>query len=333
TVHETIRKSDGAHFAVKIIDKKNMKGKESSVKSEIAVLQKLHHPNIIGLKDVFENKKNLYLVTDLATGGELFDQIVAKGSYTEKDAAVIVKQLLNAVAYMHKEDVVHRDLKPENLLLLNKTADSPIMITDFGLAKEAHLDYMLKTACGTPAYIAPEVLRQSGHGKPVDVWGMGVITYVLLCGYTPFYGESQHELFEAIIHGEYEFEEEFWSQVSEDAKDFIRKMLTLDPRERPTAEEVLKHKWLETTANADLLETIKKNLAKQRLKKAINAVRAANVMEHLGHRLSVKKKAEADAAASRESLAAGEGENNGEGGAVGESAAVGLVASSAEGGR
>ncbi|KAJ3220109.1 hypothetical protein HDU67_006865 [Dinochytrium kinnereticum] len=273
TVKELTRKSDGKKFAVKIIEKAGMKGKEAAIKGEIAVLKNMHHPNIIGLQDLYETGKQLYLVTDLATGGELFDKIVEKGSYTEQDAAKIVKQILEAIAYIHDMDIVHRDLKPENLLLLNDSEDSPIMITDFGLSKVAVSDDFLQTACGTPGYVAPEVLRKTGHGKPVDIWAMGVITYVLLCGYTPFWGESQAELLQAILAGDFVFDDDPWAQISQAAKDFISLMLVLDPHQRPSARELLKNPWLETTASIDLLPHVKKNFnAKRTFKMAVHLV-------------------------------------------------------------
>ncbi|XP_033168097.1 calcium/calmodulin-dependent protein kinase type 1 isoform X3 [Drosophila simulans] len=207
--------SPGEHFAVKIIDKKALKGKEESLENEIRVLRRfsanhfdgkclngtrLTHPNIVQLLETYEDKSKVYLVMELVTGGELFDRIVEKGSYTEKDASHLIRQILEAVDYMHEQGVVHRDLKPENLLYYSPDDDSKIMISDFGLSKMEDSGIMA-TACGTPGYVAPEVLAQKPYGKAVDVWSIGVISYILLCGYPPFYDENDANLFAQILKG------------------------------------------------------------------------------------------------------------------------------------
>ncbi|KAJ3300449.1 hypothetical protein HK104_000507 [Borealophlyctis nickersoniae] len=280
TVKECTRKSDSRKFAVKIVDKYHVKGKEDMLRSEIAVLKKVHHPNIVTLHDLYETDSHIYLVTDLATGGELFDQIFAKGSYTEKDASALVKQLLNALAYLHNLDIVHRDLKPENLLFKDTTETSDIMVTDFGLSKIAAGADFLRTACGTPHYVAPEILKQTGHGKPVDMWAMGVITYVLLCGYTPFWGgedSSNAALYQAIVDCNYEFDEEYWGQISQSAKDFIKACLVVDPAARLTARQALEHPWLLTESTFDLKPNLEKNFnARRTFRKAILAVSSIN---------------------------------------------------------
>ncbi|TPX46180.1 hypothetical protein SeLEV6574_g03357 [Synchytrium endobioticum] len=282
-VKECTRKADSRKFAVKIIDKALFKGKDEMLRSEIAVLEMVQHPHIVGLIDKYETPAHMYLVTDLASGGELFDQIVQKGSYTEADAAKLVRQLLDAVAYLHDHDIVHRDLKPENLLFRDRSDNADVMITDFGLSRVVDSDMYLRTACGTPDYVAPEVLDQTGHGKPVDVWALGVITYVLLCGFTPFWcvtsppvhpGEDQRSLFAAIVSGQYDYDEEYWSAVSDSAKDFIDLCLTRDPAKRPAAGQALEHPWLSTDASTDLLTTVRKGFnARRQWGKAINAVR------------------------------------------------------------
>ncbi|PIO70310.1 kinase domain protein [Teladorsagia circumcincta] len=179
---------------------------------------------------------------ELVTGGELFDRIVAKGSYTEKDASHLIRQVLHAVSFMHGNGVVHRDLKPENLLYYNQDEDSKIMVSDFGLSKTEDSGVMA-TACGTPGYVAPEVLQQKPYGKAVDVWSIGVIAYILLCGYPPFYDESDANLFAQIIKGEYEFDAPYWDQISDSAKDFISHLMCCDPEQRFTCEQALEHPW------------------------------------------------------------------------------------------
>lgn len=219
------------------------------VKNEIIVLKRISqgHKNILTLVDYFETPNNLYLVTDLARGNELFDRIYHKGSFYESDAANIIRSIVSGVAYLHSHGIVHRDLKPENLLFQTPDEDSDLLIADFGLSRiiDEEKFRMLTTTCGTPAYMAPEIFKKTGHGKPVDVWAIGVITYFLLCGYTPFDRDSSAEEMQAILACDYAFEpEEYWQDVSQDARDFISKCLQIDIDKRMTAEECLKHPFL-----------------------------------------------------------------------------------------
>ncbi|KAI0689813.1 Pkinase-domain-containing protein [Cerioporus squamosus] len=223
--------------------------REYMVRNEIAVLKKVSkgHRNIVTLHDYFETAHNLYLCFDLCTGGELFDRICAKGNYYEEDAAELVRTIMGAVKYIHECGIVHRDLKPENLLFRTKDEDADVMIADFGLSRvmDDEKFHLLTEICGTRRYMAPEIFKKTGHGKPVDVWAMGVITYFLLCGYTPFDRDTQQQEMEAIIAGDYRFEpEEYWAGVSETARDFVKECLTIDPTSRPTAAEALQHPWL-----------------------------------------------------------------------------------------
>ncbi|XP_078040319.1 calcium/calmodulin-dependent protein kinase I isoform X2 [Augochlora pura] len=237
----------GQMFAVKIINKKALKGKEDSLENEIKVLRRLTHPNIVQLLETFEDKQKVYLIMELVTGGELFDRIVEKGSYTEKDASGLIRQILEAVDYMHEQGVVHRDLKPENLLYYSPDEDSKIMISDFGLSKMEDSGVM-ETACGTPGYVAPEVLAQKPYGKAVDVWSIGVISYILLCGYPPFYDENDTVLFTQILTGEFEFDSPFWNDISDSAKDFIQKLICVNVEERYTCKQALAHPWISGNA-------------------------------------------------------------------------------------
>ncbi|CED83033.1 pkinase-domain-containing protein [Phaffia rhodozyma] len=276
-VKEAVHIVTGKYYACKIISKKLMEGREHMVRNEIEVLKRVSqgHPNIVGLIDYFETRSNLYLVFDLCTGGELFDRICAKGSYYERDAAHLVYVVTSAVKYLHNVGIVHRDLKPENLIFADKSEESDLLIADFGLSrimKEEQFN-LLTTTCGTPGYMAPEIFKKSGHGKPVDIWAIGVISYFLLAGYTPFDRNSQTEEMQAIIRADFSFTPaEYWSGVSDVAKDFIKKCLTVDPAQRLTAEQALEHPWLSQeaklhvadTSAVDLLPNVKSNITMKR---------------------------------------------------------------------
>ncbi|KAE8583138.1 hypothetical protein XENTR_v10020438 [Xenopus tropicalis] len=213
---------------------------------------------------------------ELVTGGELFDRIIERGYYTEKDASQLIRQVLDAVQYLHNMGIVHRDLKPENLLYATPFEDSKIMISDFGLSKIED-GGMMATACGTPGYVAPELLEQKPYGKAVDVWAIGVISYILLCGYPPFYDENDSELFNQILKAEYEFDSPYWDDISESAKDFIRHLLEREPEKRLTCEQALQHPWicgdtaLERDIHGSVSEQIQKNFARTQWKRAFNA--------------------------------------------------------------
>jgi calcium/calmodulin-dependent protein kinase I len=277
----------GTMVAIKCIDKKALKGKEESLENEIKVLRKLRHPNIVQLFDTYDEKAYVYLVMELVTGGELFDRIVAKGSYTERDASNLIRQVMEAVAFMHRNGVVHRDLKPENLLYYNQDEDSKIMISDFGLSKTEESGIMA-TACGTPGYVAPEVLQQKPYGKAVDVWSIGVIAYILLCGYPPFYDENDANLFAQIIKGEYEFDSPYWDEISDSAKDFISHLMCCNPEMRYSCERALQHPWISgnTARTKDIHGSVathlrKSLLAKRNWRKAYNAAAAIRQLQLL----------------------------------------------------
>jgi calcium/calmodulin-dependent protein kinase I len=207
------------------------------VYDELEMLQRLKHPHIVKFVDWFESRDKFYIVTQLATGGELFDRICEQGKFTEKDASQTIKQVLSAVDYLHKNDVVHRDLKPENLLYVTRAPDSEIVLADFGIAKTLdNKEESLQTMAGSFGYAAPEVMDRKGHGKPVDMWSMGVITYTLLCGYSPFRSENLRDLLEECSSGSVVFHERYWKDVSNDAKDFILKLIIPEPDKRWTSE-------------------------------------------------------------------------------------------------
>ncbi|KAK3908950.1 Calcium/calmodulin-dependent protein kinase type 1 [Frankliniella fusca] len=247
---------------------------------------RLTHPNIVQLLETFEDKHKVYLVMELVTGGELFDRIVQKGSYTEKDASDLIRQVLEAVDYMHEQGVVHRDLKPENLLYYSPDEDSKIMISDFGLSKMEDSGIMA-TACGTPGYVAPEVLAQKPYGKAVDVWSIGVISYILLCGYPPFYDENDANLFAQILKGDFEFDAPYWDEISDSAKDFIRQLMCVDVEKRYTCRQALQHPWISGNAASNknihgtVSEQLKKNFAKSRWKQAYHAATVIHQMKRM----------------------------------------------------
>jgi len=240
-----LNKKNKQKYAVKCISKKLIDKKELTLlEREIDIMKKLQHPNIIALVEVIDTADTLYLILEFASGGELFDAIVNRGNYTELEAARLVKQIVEAMGYVHSHGIAHRDLKPENLLLANEPGQPDLIkIADFGLSKDFGAEQMA-TSCGTPDYVAPEVLGGEVYDSAVDIWSIGVITYVLLCGFPPFYGESQKELFENIMKGNYDFPDPEWSGVSQDAKNFIKAMLVVEPDKRYTAQQCLNDKWL-----------------------------------------------------------------------------------------
>ncbi|XP_034434092.1 calcium/calmodulin-dependent protein kinase type 1D [Hippoglossus hippoglossus] len=280
-------KLTGRMFAVKCIPKKALKGKESSIENEIAVLRKIKHENIVALDDIYESPDHLYLIMQLVSGGELFDRIVEKGFYTEKDASTLIRQVLDAVNYLHKMGIVHRDLKPENLLYFNPQDESKIMISDFGLSKMEGSGDVMSTACGTPGYVAPEVLAQKPYSKAVDCWSIGVIAYILLCGYPPFYDENDSKLFEQILKADYEFDAPYWDDISDSAKDFIGSLMEKDPAKRFTCDQALRHPWIagDTALCKNIHESvsrqIRKNFAKSKWRQAFNATAVVRHMRRL----------------------------------------------------
>ncbi|KAI6126641.1 kinase-like domain-containing protein [Pisolithus sp. B1] len=249
-VKEAICIKTRKYYACKIINKELMEGREQIIRNEITVLKRISsgHPNIVTLHDCFETAQNVYLCFDLCTGGELFDSIFARVQYTEADAAELVRTVFGAIKYIHDCGIAHRDLEPNNLLFRSDPdRPSDIMVADFAMSHimpDSKFN-MLTEVCGAPSYMAPEIFKKTGYGMPVDVWAMGVITYLLLAGYAPFDRDSREQEIQAIIAGDYCFEpEEYWSNVSNTARDFVSCCLTVDPDLRFTAAEALQHPWL-----------------------------------------------------------------------------------------
>ncbi|SCU90601.1 LAME_0E09252g1_1 [Lachancea meyersii CBS 8951] len=289
-VRQARKLSTGENVAVKILLKKALNGNEVQMRmlyDELSILQKLDHPNIVKFKDWFESKDKFYIVIQLATGGELFDRILEKGKFTEGDAVKIVYQILKAVKYLHSRNIVHRDLKPENLLYLTKDPESPLVLGDFGIAKEVkNDDDLIHKAAGSMGYVAPEVVTTEGHGKPCDVWSLGVVTYTLLCGYSPFVAESVEGFLEECTSGRYPvtFHKPYWSSISYEAQDFILQALTVDPHSRPTATELLQHAWIasKTSKTDNLLPGIRKEFdARRKFREAVEIVKLNNRIKKL----------------------------------------------------
>jgi len=289
-VIEATKRGTNEHYAVKVVTKSKLtKEDEIALKDEIDVLNELKNEHIIRLYDVYEEPSYYYLVTEQMKGGELFDRIVSKSFYNEKEARDVCTILFEAIGYCHSKSVAHRDLKPENLLLQSEDNDSAIKIADFGFAKRVLTPNSLTTQCGTPGYVAPEILEGVAYDTKSDMWSLGVIIYILLGGYPPFIEQNQRELFRKIRKGQYEFHEEYWGGVSKDAKDLISSLLTVDPAKRISAKEALEHKWMLTDgkklAAQDLgtnLAEFKKYNARRKFKGAVNAVIMANKLSSLG---------------------------------------------------
>jgi len=251
----------GLFYAIKFIEKKYVDKTDLVLLGrEIDIMKKVDHPNVLKLQEVYETDETISLVMELVDGGELFYKIVEKGNYSEKDAVKIVRQMTQGVQYLHARGIAHRDLKPENLLCAMDNRDEfkpfRVVIADFGLSKAFDDGNPLKTSCGTPDYVAPEVITAEGeYDASVDMWSCGVITYVLLCGFSPFLSLDQTGLFEKIMKAEYDFPDPEWTHISENAKDFIRKLLVKERHERYTAQQCLAHPWLNGGENmtGDLL--------------------------------------------------------------------------------
>jgi len=243
-VKKGINKKTGQEVAIKIIERDKLEeDDELALQNEVDILGQIDHPNVVKLFEVYDEPKRLYMVLEIMTGGELFDRIVDKEHYSEKEASDTIRPIVDAIRYCHTLGIVHRDLKPENLLYETNENSSVIKVTDFGLAKFMSAD-LATTACGTPGYVAPEILKGKGYGKAVDFWSIGVILYVLLCGFPPFYEETNKKLFEKIKSGKYDFPSPYWDDISDMAKDLIRKLLVVDPSKRLTADEILEHPWV-----------------------------------------------------------------------------------------
>lgn len=280
-------------FAAKIVSKQFLQSTTRGPSNEIEILKKVRHPNVIALQDVFETNSHLFIIMELVTGGELFDEIIKRGSFGEDDAAHIMVQIASAVKYIHSLGIVHRDLKPENLLFATPEA-KVVKIADFGLSKIVGPEALLFTPCGTPACVAPEVLISTGYGKEVDLWALGVILYILLCGYPPFQNgvdEGNYgALYEQIIGVNYSFDEMAWASISESAKDLVSKLLVADSRKRYTAEQILDHPWIvghtrkemkKPDSPPPILQEMKKFNERRRMKRSLSRSLSTILLENV----------------------------------------------------
>ncbi|XP_043967523.1 calcium/calmodulin-dependent protein kinase (CaM kinase) II beta 1 isoform X13 [Gambusia affinis] len=277
-VRRCVKLSTGQEYAAKIINTKKLSARDhQKLEREARICRLLKHPNIVRLHDSISEEGFHYLLFDLVTGGELFEDIVAREYYSEADASHCIHQILESVHHIHQHDIVHRDLKPENLLLASKCKNAAVKLADFGLAIEVQGDQQAWFGfAGTPGYLSPEVLRKEAYGKPVDIWACGVILYILLVGYPPFWDEDQHKLYQQIKAGAYDFPSPEWDTVTPEAKNLINQMLTINPAKRITAQEALKHPWVcqrSTVASMmhrqETVECLKKFNARRKLKGAI----------------------------------------------------------------
>ncbi|XP_060763325.1 calcium/calmodulin-dependent protein kinase (CaM kinase) II beta 1 isoform X24 [Neoarius graeffei] len=277
-VRRCVKLCTGQEYAAKIINTKKLSARDhQKLEREARICRLLKHPNIVRLHDSISEESFHYLLFDLVTGGELFEDIVAREYYSEADASHCIHQILDSVNHIHQHDIVHRDLKPENLLLASKCKNAAVKLADFGLAIEVQGDQQAWFGfAGTPGYLSPEVLRKEAYGKPVDIWACGVILYILLVGYPPFWDEDQHKLYQQIKAGAYDFPSPEWDTVTPEAKNLINQMLTINPAKRITAQEALKHPWVcqrSTVASMmhrqETVECLKKFNARRKLKGAI----------------------------------------------------------------
>ncbi|TWW60186.1 Calcium/calmodulin-dependent protein kinase type II subunit beta [Takifugu flavidus] len=289
-VRRCVKLCTGQEYAAKIINTKKLSARDhQKLEREARICRLLKHPNIVRLHDSISEEGFHYLLFDFSlgnnkgrgrlgvTGGELFEDIVAREYYSEADASHCIQQILEAVLHCHQMGVVHRDLKPENLLLASKCKNAAVKLADFGLAIEVQGDQQAWFGfAGTPGYLSPEVLRKEAYGKPVDIWACGVILYILLVGYPPFWDEDQHKLYQQIKAGAYDFPSPEWDTVTPEAKNLINQMLTINPAKRITAQEALKHPWVcqrSTVASMmhrqETVECLKKFNARRKLKGAI----------------------------------------------------------------
>ncbi|XP_027435005.1 LOW QUALITY PROTEIN: serine/threonine-protein kinase H2 [Zalophus californianus] len=255
-------------FAIKVMETRVREGREAC-ESELTILRRVSHRYIVQLVEIFEAQDRVYMVMELATGGELFDRVMTQGSFTEQDAVRILQMVADGIRYLHALRITHRDLKPENLLYYHPGAESKILITDFGLAHSGNKsgDWTMRTLCGTPEYVAPEILLRKPYTSAVDMWALGVITYVLLSGVLPFDDESHTRLYRKILEGKYNYTGEPWPNISHLAKDFIDKLLMLEANHRMSAGQALDHPWVITRAAGSSVKNLQRVISRNLMRR------------------------------------------------------------------
>jgi len=256
-----IDKLTGERVAVKIVNKELVE-REETLNNEIEILSKIDHPNVVRMHAIFDTPDHLFIVMELMEGGELYEEVIQRSTFSEKEAAIIIKQLLDALVYLHARQIVHRDLKLENLLLAKK-GELTVKLADFGLSRLFKPGGQMFTACGTPFYVAPDILLatdESGYGPNVDMWAVGVLLYILLSGRLPFSGDSDDELFKAILEGELVWKSPQFDEVSADAKDLISHLIVVDTDQRYSASQSLQHPFIENNNPKPLHATFQEGL-------------------------------------------------------------------------
>uniref|UniRef100_A0A803K1P5 non-specific serine/threonine protein kinase n=1 Tax=Xenopus tropicalis TaxID=8364 RepID=A0A803K1P5_XENTR len=309
-VRKCRERSTGVEYAAKFIKKRRLSSSRRGVsreeiEREVDILREIQHPNIITLHDVFENRTDVVLILELVSGGELFDFLAQKESLSEEEATMFLKQILDGVHYLHHKNIAHFDLKPENIMLLDHSSPSPrIKLIDFGIAHKIEAGNEFKNIFGTPEFVAPEIVNYEPLGLEADMWSIGVITYILLSGASPFLGDTKQETLTNISGVNYDFDEEYFSNTSELAKDFIRRLLAIkrrnvrheDSGKRP------ERRRLKTTRLKEY--TIKSHSSMPPNNTYVNFERFSHVLEELGAAEDALRELQKSQATSREDLCA-----------------------------
>ncbi|XP_068603081.1 death-associated protein kinase 2 [Brachionichthys hirsutus] len=272
-VREVCERATGIHWAAKFLKiRKSACSRlgldRSRVQQEVEILQAVQHSNIVTLKDVFESRAEVVLILELVSGGELFDLIAGRENLLESEAIEFMKQILEALGFIHSKSIAHFDLKPENIMLSDNVSPFPtVKLIDFGLAHRFHEGEEFRSTSGTPQYIAPEVINSEPLSTAADMWSIGVITYILLSGLSPFQGETNEETLRNIIAMSYEFNPHYFSMTSSMAKDFIQKLLVKNASDRPVAEECLLHPWIKPITRKQVTKRNRSSINMKNFKK------------------------------------------------------------------